>query len=796
MLRLKPVRRSLFGGAVVWALCVSLGLGALAATAAAAPQDLELVSRATGMNGPKGDGFSIVPSVSADGRYVAFSSRAANLHPDDTDATVDVFVRDLQTDTTTLVSRADGADGADGNDTSNNPAISDDGRRVAFYSQATNLHPDDSDALPDVFVRDLETNTTTLVSRAAGAAGAKANAAEFIVPKISADGNHVAFSSIATNLHPDDSDSTYDVFVRNLQTDTTTLVSRAAGADGAKGNGTSLNPDLSADGRHVAFSSQATNLHPNDNDSTSDVLVRDLQTNTVTLVSRATGTNGAKGNVNSQNAAINATASRVAFSSQATNLDPADGDGLADVYLRDLQTNTTTLVSRATGADGAKGDGFSAEPAISADGTRIAFYGHAANLHPGYTDGFSDVFLRDVLTHTTEVVSRAAGATGVKGNAGSQPPAISADGRFVAFDSSASNLHPDDLDFIRDVFLRDTAYDTDGDGVLDGPDQCAGTPSGTTVATDGCPDPDSDGISTNAGDNCPNTANPGQANADGDAQGDACDADDDNDGVLDDDDACPGTPSGTTVRPNGCVNVPPVARTDTYTAVGGAPLTVPALTGVLANDFDAEGDTLTAELVTAPSAGALTLNANGSFTYTPGENTIGSDSFTYRAFDGTDYSNTVTVFISVQAGCEGRRATHVGSAGRDVITGTGGNDVIVALGGNDTIDSGSGNDIICAGSGDDHIEAGSGNDVLRGGTGHDRLVAGSGDDLLYGGDGDDVLDGGSDDDRLFGEDGADRLFGGGYDDHLDGGAGAPDRCDGQGGTDTATASCEQRIDVP
>ena len=301
--------------------------------------------------------------------------------------------------------------------------------------------------------------------------------------------------------------------------------------------------------------------------------------------------------------------------------------------------------------------------------------------------------------------------------------------------------------------------DDDGDRIPDEDDDCAGTPSGTRVAADGCPDPDLDNVSTHAGDNCPNDFNRDQTDTDRDGQGDACDADDDNDGVAGGADACAGTPSGAAVRPNGCVNTPPVARADAYDTVGGATLSVPALTGVLANDTDAEGDALTAQLVRAPSQGTVVLNANGSFTYTPNENAFGTDTFTYRAHDGMDPSNTVTVTIRVQAGCEGRPATIIGTSGADNLSATSGDDVILALGGDDVIDSGSGNDIVCAGSGNDRVQGGSGNDVLRGGSG------------------DDVLDGGSGDDRLFAEAGSDCLRGGGDNDTLDGGTGTPDRCD-------------------
>jgi VCBS repeat-containing protein len=238
-----------------------------------------------------------------------------------------------------------------------------------------------------------------------------------------------------------------------------------------------------------------------------------------------------------------------------------------------------------------------------------------------------------------------------------------------------------------------------------------------------------------------------------------------------------------------------VANNDAYSVIGGATLTVPA-PGVLANDTDANGDPLTAVLVDGPASGSLTLNPNGSFTYTPGPDTTGQVTFTYRASDGTNQSNLATVTITVTAGCDGRAATIVGTSGSNNITGTSGNDVIAGLGGNDTIDGNSGNDIICGGSGEDVLEGGSGDDRLFGDTGNDRLRGGSGDDLLDGGAGDDVLDGGSDRDRLLGGAGVDRLLGGGDPDVLDGGPDAPDRCDGEGGADSTTGGCETIISIP
>src|SRR5262249_35405826 len=245
------------------------------------------------------------------------------------------------------------------------------------------------------------------VSRAGGADGAKGNGNSSDAT-ISADGRLVAFESGSTNLGAGGATGS-DVYVRDLQANTTTLVDRASGADGAPATAFSTNAAISATGRFVAFASLASNLSPDDGELIEDVFVRDLQTNTIALVSRADGAGGATGDSDSQAAAISADGRFVVFTSFADNLDPADQTGDQDIFLRDLQTNTTTLVSRATGANGAKANGLTDEPAISADGRFVAFFSTATNLDPADVDTTGDIYVRDLQTNTTTLVSRADG---------------------------------------------------------------------------------------------------------------------------------------------------------------------------------------------------------------------------------------------------------------------------------------------------------------------------------------------------------------------------------------------------
>ena len=231
------------------------------------------VSRATGEMGTAGDANSLFPSVSADGRYVAFESLAANLSTEDADLINDVFVRDLQTNTTTYVSRASGGSGAGGDGHSFAPSISADGRYVAFESEANNLSGADDNAVRNVFVRDLQTGVTTYVNQAIGGAAAGGDSSE---PSISADGRYVAFSSHANNLTTDDNDTYQNIYVRDLQASTITYVSRAGGATGAAADNDSTGSSISADARLVAFRSDANNLSSEDDDGYPNVFVRDV----------------------------------------------------------------------------------------------------------------------------------------------------------------------------------------------------------------------------------------------------------------------------------------------------------------------------------------------------------------------------------------------------------------------------------------------------------------------------------------------------------------------------------------
>jgi hypothetical protein len=371
-------------------------------------------------------------AISADGRFVAFSASASNLVAGDTNGVDDVFVHDRQTGVTERVSVA--SDGSQANGVSRDPRMSADGRYVVFPSFATNLVPDDTNGEYDVFVRDRQAGTTERVSVASD--GSEPNG--FCQgTDISGDGRYVAFDSFATNLVAGDTNGLRDIFVRDRQLGTTELVSVNAGD-------TDYQPRLNADGRYVAFFSR--------DPVTGGVLVRDRMTQTTERAN--VNSQGQDANdLFSQYVAITPDGRFVVFGSHATNLVTGDTNGRGDVFLRDRQLGTTERVNVASGGSEANA-ATTFDPVVSADGRFVVFSSYATNLVTGGTNGQGDVFLRDRQLGTTERVS--VSSVRAEGNGSSATgPEVSADGRFVAFSSFATNLVPGDTNGEPDVFVRD-----------------------------------------------------------------------------------------------------------------------------------------------------------------------------------------------------------------------------------------------------------------------------------------------------------------------------------------------------
>jgi Tol biopolymer transport system component len=433
-----------------------------ALVAGAAVNDTTLVSRADGVAGSGANGGS-GPGVagSASGRFVAFDSRATNLN----DAVAppapgqepisQIYLRDMETGATTLVSRTSGGQAADGD--SARPAVSPAGRFVAFESVAANLSAEDDDAVTDVFLHDTTTGVTTLVSR--GADGSPANGGSY-APDVSGNGAFVAFESDADNLSTEDNDAVRNVFLQDTAIGTNTLVSRAEGLGGVAGDGDSSDPSLSNDGTRIAFASRADNIFLDDRDVFTNVYVYTPRFKQLTHVSRTSisGSLSDPANGNSTEPEIADDGGHVAFTSVATNLAPGAGP-LPNVYVRDLSARSTTLASRADTAAGAPGTDASFSPSISGDGLQVAFVSRADNLNPVDDDSLDNVFLRNLAYSTTSLVSRASGQAGAAATGGgSSSPAIARAGDYVAFASDADNLSDADQDAVTNVFQRQLPF--------------------------------------------------------------------------------------------------------------------------------------------------------------------------------------------------------------------------------------------------------------------------------------------------------------------------------------------------
>lgn len=322
------------------------------------------------------------PAISANGRFVVFSSGATNLVRGDTNDQVDVFVRDLRQGTTRRVSVRGQARQANGS--SFLASISADGRYMAFQSTATNLSRGDTNDMEDVFVRDLQRQTTARVSIPRGGGQFRGPSA---LPMVSDNGRYVAFISNPRN--PD----VFDVFRRDRRAGTTELVSR--GLRGAPINGITGQISMSGDGRFVGYISDATNIVRNDTNDEWDAFVYDAETNVTRRVS--VGASGRQANGFSDQVALSRTGRYVAFASEASNLVAGDTNRVGDAFVRDLRNGRTRRISVVGDrqGNGASGPGYAPQVALSADGHHAAFVSEASNLVPRDTNEAPDVFAWD-----------------------------------------------------------------------------------------------------------------------------------------------------------------------------------------------------------------------------------------------------------------------------------------------------------------------------------------------------------------------------------------------------------------
>ena len=460
-------------------------------------------------SGGEGNGVSSPGAISGDGRHVAFMSRATNLVAGDTNGVQDIFVHDRQTDKTTRVSVD--SNGNQGNGDSRQPYLSGDGRYVTFDSLASNLVPGDTNDAFDIFVRDRDTDANGTFDEAGGVSttrvsvdgsGDESNWHSF-TPSISADGRYVAFESDASDLVPGDGNGTTDIFVHDRQTHETTQVS--VDSNGVKGNRRSWFVDISADGRHVAFLSLASNLVVGDTNvcypytdpgECPDVFVHDLDTGITTRVSVSSSGNQADlGSGRRHSDASEADA-------ECQIAEDDDGDGVVndgcppygDPEGDDPGEESWCSDAIDNDGDGVFNDGcpaigprpagppvaeFPGPPSISANGRYVAFGSQATNLVPGDSNtcyiwdwafwhfvpgSCPDAFLHDRDTDADGIFDEPGSVSttrmsvdtqGSDGNKESGGPAVTPDGRYVAFESQASDLVDNDTGPFGDVFVRD-----------------------------------------------------------------------------------------------------------------------------------------------------------------------------------------------------------------------------------------------------------------------------------------------------------------------------------------------------
>jgi Tol biopolymer transport system component len=312
---------------------------------------------------------------------------------------------------------------------------------VAFESNATNLDPGDTDSQFDVYVKDLITGNITLACT--NDQGEKVDNSQCENASMTSDGSAVAFETLAP-LDPIDMGN-LDIYVKDVDTGNVTLVS--TNSRGVPADDDSFRPQISADGNRVGFSSYA-HLDPRDRDAITDTYLKDLVTGRTVVL--PISDRGVKSNDASDLVSLSADGAKVAFISYASNLDPHDPDRTVDVYVKDLVSGHLGVYS--TSDSGVKGNDDSWNPSISADGSRVAFSTHASNLDPLDTNHDLDVYVKDRRTRDLTLASVTPGD--VKGNAGSYDPAIRRDGGVVVFASAAWNFDPIDVDRMPDIYLK------------------------------------------------------------------------------------------------------------------------------------------------------------------------------------------------------------------------------------------------------------------------------------------------------------------------------------------------------
>ncbi len=438
------VRR--LGGALVALVVVATGLiDGTTARGAVLVRTFRVAPAGVDPNGPSGQ-----PSISADSRYVAFASEASNLGPLIGHPFVSNIYRfDFRTGQATLISSAPA--GASGNQPSSEPSISGDGQEVAFVSQATNLVAGTPRPVSEIFVR-AGSGPVRVVTVGFGGVQPDDDSSQ---PALSADGRFLAFTSSADNLIAGDDNAASDVFLADLANGTIQRVSVTNG--GFQARGASYNPSISADGSLVSFTSAASNLVRGDHNRVPDVFTYDRLTGItrrVSVSSRGREQNASVASPFTQISDLSADGRYVVFDSDATNLVSGDSNDHTDVFRRDLATGRTSRVSVNSLLQ--QGDNDSFAPSTSADGRVTVFESFADNLASPWTPN-ENVFAADQLTNTVlnaDVGPRGQPRGPEVDPELLQRPAVSADGQVIVFTSGADNLVPNDYNGTDDLFVR------------------------------------------------------------------------------------------------------------------------------------------------------------------------------------------------------------------------------------------------------------------------------------------------------------------------------------------------------
>ncbi len=402
-------------------------------------------------------------ALSADGRWIAFTAQSAQTRATENERNSvertydDLYLYDAKEETLTLVTAA--PDGTPSNGWAGAPALVPDGRYLAFYAWASNLVAGDTNAVQDLFFYDRSKEEISRLS--VGPNGVQANdrsgdSSGTARPAISADGRFVAFHSTANNLTPNDNNARVDIFLRDRETATTTLISM--GADGTAANGDSSHPALSVDARYLLFQSRATNLDPTvpslEGPGASQLYLHNRVEGTTQLISR--GPDGRPGNGNSTSATLSGDGRYLVYASDASNLVPSDSNQVADIFLHDRSTGETRRVS--VSSAGMQANRAASSPTITLDGRHIVFRAEASNLVNGDGNNVADLFIHDqVARHTSRVSVAVRGVwQGQEANGPTQGrAAVIPGGRLIGFVSQATNLVEADASGLPGLFLHE-----------------------------------------------------------------------------------------------------------------------------------------------------------------------------------------------------------------------------------------------------------------------------------------------------------------------------------------------------